>query len=127
MEPQNPYALNSFPRKCNGLCPKLLPFLRQCNGLCVQLSVRTAECLQPLPFPLSVCHGALHAAVRGCFRPGGPLTALCMPSFLTLCMLCALQIFCLHGGLSPTLDTLDHVRGLDRVQEVGQTDRQTDR
>jgi len=27
-------------------------------------------------------------------------------------------IFCLHGGLSPTLDTLDHVRSLDRVQEV---------
>ncbi len=29
-----------------------------------------------------------------------------------------LQIFCLHGGLSPTLDTLDHIRALDRVQEV---------
>ena len=28
------------------------------------------------------------------------------------------RIFCLHGGLSPTLDTLDHVRALDRVQEV---------
>ena len=28
------------------------------------------------------------------------------------------QIFCLHGGLSPTLDTLDHIRALDRVQEV---------
>ena len=29
-----------------------------------------------------------------------------------------MQIFCLHGGLSPTLDTLDHVRALDRIQEV---------
>ena len=29
-----------------------------------------------------------------------------------------LQVFCLHGGLSPTLDTLDHIRALDRVQEV---------
>ena len=31
-----------------------------------------------------------------------------------------LQVFCLHGGLSPTLDTLDHIRALDRVQEVRQ-------
>lgn len=31
-----------------------------------------------------------------------------------------MQIFCLHGGLSPTLDTLDHIRALDRVQEVRQ-------
>ncbi|KRX35155.1 Serine/threonine-protein phosphatase 2A catalytic subunit alpha isoform [Trichinella murrelli] len=28
------------------------------------------------------------------------------------------QIFCLHGGLSPSIDTLDHVRGIDRLQEV---------
>ena len=28
------------------------------------------------------------------------------------------QVFCLHGGLSPQLDTLDHIRALDRVQEV---------
>jgi len=28
------------------------------------------------------------------------------------------QIFCLHGGLSPSIDTLDHARQLDRVQEV---------
>lgn len=32
--------------------------------------------------------------------------------------LCCTQIFCLHGGLSPALDTLDHVRALDRIQEV---------
>lgn len=30
----------------------------------------------------------------------------------------ALQIFCLHGGLSPSLDTLDNIRALDRIQEV---------
>lgn len=29
-----------------------------------------------------------------------------------------LQIFCLHGGLSPKLETLDEVRGLSRVQEI---------
>jgi len=28
------------------------------------------------------------------------------------------SIFCLHGGLSPSIDTLDHVRELDRIQEV---------
>lgn len=28
------------------------------------------------------------------------------------------QIFCLHGGLSPSIDALDHIRQLDRVQEV---------
>ncbi len=39
-----------------------------------------------------------------------------LPSHMQ-CVLC-LQIFCLHGGLSPTLDTLDHIRALDRVQEV---------
>jgi len=38
--------------------------------------------------------------------------------FLPLTALIENQIFCLHGGLSPSIDTLDHVRSLDRVQEV---------
>lgn len=37
-------------------------------------------------------------------------------SSLSLCFL--FQIFCLHGGLSPSIDTLDHIRALDRLQEV---------
>ncbi|DAZ94472.1 TPA: hypothetical protein N0F65_003508 [Lagenidium giganteum] len=28
------------------------------------------------------------------------------------------RVFCMHGGLSPSIDTLDHARALDRVQEV---------
>ena len=28
------------------------------------------------------------------------------------------EVFCLHGGLSPTLDTLANIRSLDRIQEV---------
>lgn len=33
-------------------------------------------------------------------------------------LLSSVQIFCLHGGLSPSIDTLDHIRALDRLQEV---------
>ena len=38
--------------------------------------------------------------------------------FLPLTCLIENRIFCPHGGLSPSLDTLDHIRVLDRVQEV---------
>lgn len=38
--------------------------------------------------------------------------------YLPLTALVEDQIFCLHGGLSPSIDNLDHVRQLDRVQEV---------
>lgn len=29
-----------------------------------------------------------------------------------------IQIFCVHGGLSPSADTLDQIREVDRIQEV---------
>ncbi|CAM9635136.1 unnamed protein product [Chrysoparadoxa australica] len=38
--------------------------------------------------------------------------------FLPMTALVEDKIFCLHGGLSPSIDTLDHARALDRVQEV---------
>jgi Calcineurin-like phosphoesterase len=38
--------------------------------------------------------------------------------FLPMTAVVSDRIFCLHGGLSPSIDTLDHARDLDRVQEV---------
>jgi serine/threonine-protein phosphatase 2A catalytic subunit len=38
--------------------------------------------------------------------------------YLPLTALIDNQIFCLHGGLSPSIDTLDNIRALDRIQEV---------
>ena len=41
-----------------------------------------------------------------------------MFDYLPLTALVENTIFCLHGGLSPSIDTLDQIRALDRVQEV---------
>ena len=38
--------------------------------------------------------------------------------FLPLTAIVENSIFCLHGGLSPTVETLDHIRLIDRFQEV---------
>ena len=38
--------------------------------------------------------------------------------YLPIAALVENKIFCVHGGLSPSVDTLDHIRQLDRVQEV---------
>jgi diadenosine tetraphosphatase ApaH/serine/threonine PP2A family protein phosphatase len=53
-----------------------------------------------------------------CGRRVDVLASGCAAVLLTLLPAHTLppQIFCLHGGLSPTLDTLDHIRALDRVQ-----------
>ena len=38
--------------------------------------------------------------------------------YLPLTALIDNSIFCLHGGLSPTIDRLDHIRTLNRIMEV---------
>ncbi|WZY76511.1 hypothetical protein YC2023_022895 [Brassica napus] len=41
--------------------------------------------------------------------------------YLPLTALIESQVFCLHGGLSPSLDTLDNIRSLDQIQEGPET------
>jgi len=38
--------------------------------------------------------------------------------YLPLTILVDNKVFCVHGGLSPSLDTLDHIRNQDRFHEV---------
>ncbi|KAG6489245.1 hypothetical protein ZIOFF_050514 [Zingiber officinale] len=47
-------------------------------------------------------------------------TILCMKFSLctAICAIVESEIFCLHGGLSPSIETLDSIRNFDRVQEV---------
>jgi diadenosine tetraphosphatase ApaH/serine/threonine PP2A family protein phosphatase len=53
-----------------------------------------------------------------CYAQLPPLLQLPLCSCCTPCIPPALQIFCLHGGLSPSIDTLDSIRTLQRIQEV---------
>lgn len=48
-----------------------------------------------------------------------PAVRLLYPAFVYLHIYgLSFKIFCLHGGLSPSIDTLEHIRALDRLQEV---------
>jgi len=41
-----------------------------------------------------------------------------MFDYLTIAAVIENSIFCTHGGLSPSIQTLDQIRVLDRFQEV---------
>lgn len=38
--------------------------------------------------------------------------------FIPPCALVDGEVFCVHGGLSPSIDTIDHIRILDRIEEI---------
>ncbi len=40
--------------------------------------------------------------------------------YLPICSVVDNSIFCLHGGLSPSIETLDNIKILERFQEVPQ-------
>uniref|UniRef100_A0A2K5CSE1 protein-serine/threonine phosphatase n=1 Tax=Aotus nancymaae TaxID=37293 RepID=A0A2K5CSE1_AOTNA len=87
--------------------------------------------VQEVRCPVTVCgdvNGQFHDLME-LFRSGGKspdtnslFIGDCVDrgyySVETVTLLVALKIFCLHGGLWPYIDTLDHIRAHGRLQEV---------
>ncbi|XP_062919118.1 serine/threonine-protein phosphatase 4 catalytic subunit B isoform X2 [Mobula hypostoma] len=87
--------------------------------------------VQQVDSPVTVCgdiHGQFYD-LKELFRVGGDVPEtnyLFMGDFVdrgfysveTFLLLLALKIFCVHGGLSPSIQTLDQIRTIDRKQEV---------
>ncbi|XP_041058548.1 serine/threonine-protein phosphatase 4 catalytic subunit isoform X3 [Cetorhinus maximus] len=87
--------------------------------------------VQQVDSPVTVCgdiHGQFYD-LKELFKVGGDIPEtnyLFMGDFVdrgfysveTFLLLLALKIFCVHGGLSPSIQTLDQIRTIDRKQEV---------
>ncbi len=76
----------------------------QCCLLAAAPSHSLAPVLPP-SLPHTPTHNSLSLPLPACLPPPHPTQV-------------ENSIFCLHGGLSPSIDTLDAIRTLDRVQEV---------
>lgn len=76
---------------------------------CASTATRTSGSMRTFALELGMCtiaDGKLRRLFTDLF------------DYLPLTALIDNQIFCLHGGLSPSIDTLDNIRALDRIQEV---------
>merc|ERR1711928_120947 len=81
--------------------------------------------VQRVDSPVTVCgdiHGQVYDFYDECFRKYGSVTVFkyCTEIFdyLSLSAIIDGKIFCVHGGLSPSIQTLDQIRIIDRKQEV---------
>ena len=74
------------------------------------MEVRSGYLLIDPPACKDITHGLIGMSVHRLFTD--------LFDYLPLTALIDNQIFCLHGGLSPSIDSLDNIRALDRIQEV---------
>ncbi|RZC77720.1 hypothetical protein C5167_001921 [Papaver somniferum] len=104
---------------------------QEVRGLCEKAKEILMEesNVQPVKSPVTICgdiHGQFHDLAE-LFRIGGKCpdtNYLFMGDYVDRgyysveTVTVESEIFCLHGGLSPSIETLDNIRNFDRVQEV---------